>query len=331
MKYAIAVCAGLALASAALAQTSELRNPGFEHACGICNNGPFAEGWASPGNSTLARRRWVGDGQTPELFPVGTPGALTPLSGQSVVSIGTTGIGFYGVTTDTVNFCACRPECQTCNITCALQPSPCPTAPFFDPVWDINGGDVVVTGWYMIPANDPIVNDLAGIKLNIKTLNQDVATLDLNEGPGGIQGHTNGQWVPYVVVFTRDEIIHEYECNTGARPDCGCACVPSSPLPGRVKITIGRFNYTADPGQTPGSGTIYWDDIVYTQLPVGPTCDPDFNQDGNVDQDDIACLAQVVAGDPACSAVDPDFNGDGNVDQDDIDALSQVVAGAPCP
>jgi hypothetical protein len=60
-------------------------------------------------------------------------------------------------------------------------------------------------------------------------------------------------------------------------------------------------------------------------------CDPDFNLDGNVDQDDLACLAQVVAGNNACSPVDPDFNRDGNVDQDDLDALAQVVAGAPCP
>ncbi len=62
-----------------------------------------------------------------------------------------------------------------------------------------------------------------------------------------------------------------------------------------------------------------------------PGCDPDFNGDGNVDQDDIACLAQLVAGDFSCSSNDPDFNGDGNVDQDDIDALAQVVAGGPCP
>ncbi|MDX2130504.1 MAG: hypothetical protein SFY69_00445 [Planctomycetota bacterium] len=67
------------------------------------------------------------------------------------------------------------------------------------------------------------------------------------------------------------------------------------------------------------------------QIGVPPTCDPDFNQDGNVDQDDIECLAQVVAGDPSCSPNDPDFNRDGNVDQDDIDVLAQVVAGAPCP
>ncbi len=70
--------------------------------------------------------------------------------------------------------------------------------------------------------------------------------------------------------------------------------------------------------------------LVGTGTRVGG-CEPDFNQDGNVDQDDIACLAQVVAGDPSCSPLDADFNGDGNVDQDDVDALAQVIAGAPCP
>ncbi|MDX2131822.1 MAG: M12 family metallo-peptidase [Planctomycetota bacterium] len=81
-----------------------------------------------------------------------------------------------------------------------------------------------------------------------------------------------------------------------------------------------------------------WSLILSTQAPRtcqppnnAPPCDPDFNADGNVDQDDIACLAQVVAGDPGCSSNDPDFNGDGNVDQDDIAALEQVVGGAPCP
>ncbi len=72
--------------------------------------------------------------------------------------------------------------------------------------------------------------------------------------------------------------------------------------------------------------------LIRIALGTGPVpCDPDFNGDGNVDQDDIACLAQVVAGDPSCSSGDPDFNRDGNVDQDDIDALAQVVGGAPCP
>jgi hypothetical protein len=82
---------------------------------------------------------------------------------------------------------------------------------------------------------------------------------------------------------------------------------------------------------TDSRGSTATDQVVITITGNGTPCDPDFNGDGNVDQDDIACLSQVVAGDPSCSDADPDFNGDGNVDQDDIDALSQVVAGAPCP
>ncbi|MDX2131821.1 MAG: FG-GAP-like repeat-containing protein [Planctomycetota bacterium] len=70
--------------------------------------------------------------------------------------------------------------------------------------------------------------------------------------------------------------------------------------------------------------------LLYTNR-GNEVCDPDVNADGNVDQDDIACLAQVVAGDPACSSADPDFNRDGNVDQDDVAALEQVVAGSECP
>ncbi|MFA6044262.1 MAG: immunoglobulin domain-containing protein [Phycisphaerales bacterium] len=63
----------------------------------------------------------------------------------------------------------------------------------------------------------------------------------------------------------------------------------------------------------------------------GPTCDPDVNQDGNVDQGDIDYLIDVVAGAPNPTGIDPDFNQDGNVDQGDIDALINVVAGGECP
>jgi len=62
-----------------------------------------------------------------------------------------------------------------------------------------------------------------------------------------------------------------------------------------------------------------------------PTCDPDYNQDGNVDQDDVAYLVDVIAGGPNPTGRDPDFNRDGNVDQDDQAALIDRVAGGPCP
>ena len=63
----------------------------------------------------------------------------------------------------------------------------------------------------------------------------------------------------------------------------------------------------------------------------GDSCDPDLNQDGNVDQGDIDYLINVVAGGNNDTGIDPDFNHDGNVDQGDIDALLNVIAGGACP
>jgi probable HAF family extracellular repeat protein len=66
-------------------------------------------------------------------------------------------------------------------------------------------------------------------------------------------------------------------------------------------------------------------------LTVTPCCDPDYNQDGNADQDDIAYLVNVIGGGENPTNRDPDFNQDGNADQDDVSALIDVVAGGACP
>lgn len=63
----------------------------------------------------------------------------------------------------------------------------------------------------------------------------------------------------------------------------------------------------------------------------GPACDPDYNQDGNIDQDDVRYLVGVVAGDENPTGRDPDFNEDGNADQDDVSSLINAVAGGGCP
>lgn len=63
----------------------------------------------------------------------------------------------------------------------------------------------------------------------------------------------------------------------------------------------------------------------------GPVCDPDYNQDGNIDQDDVRYLVGVIAGGENPSGRDPDFNLDGNADQDDVAALINAVAGGGCP
>jgi hypothetical protein len=66
-------------------------------------------------------------------------------------------------------------------------------------------------------------------------------------------------------------------------------------------------------------------------IPATPPCDPDLNQDGNVDQDDVAYLVNVVGGGENPTGIDPDFNRDGNADQDDIAALVNTVGGGGCP
>jgi len=65
-------------------------------------------------------------------------------------------------------------------------------------------------------------------------------------------------------------------------------------------------------------------------LPAG-ACEPDVNADGNVDQEDVLCMINAVAGNPGCTGQDPDFNRDGNVDQDDVLAVINAVAGGGCP
>jgi hypothetical protein len=304
------------------AQTATFYNGGFEAPCPFCG-GPFPDGWQSPGGDPIAKRRSVGDSFSPAVFPVGTPGALTPRTGTSMAEIGTNGNGgFEGFTTDTVNFCYCDQSC--------MQPCSGPF-PFFDPFFDYSGGDVVVTGYYMIPADAPLSGDNIGIKINIKLGNQDVATREVSQA---FTGHTDGQWVPYSITFPRADIQTEYECNVGIRPNCGCVCVPASPLPNHTKITVLRFL----PDGTPSTGRIYWDDITYTQLPAGPTCDSlDFNNDGvSPDTGDIDDFLSVFGGgpcstDPTPGCNDLDFNNDGVApDTTDIDSFLSVFGGGPC-
>jgi hypothetical protein len=57
----------------------------------------------------------------------------------------------------------------------------------------------------------------------------------------------------------------------------------------------------------------------------------DLNQDGNVDQDDVAYLINVIGGGANPTGIDPDFNHDGNADQDDYISLVSVIAGGACP
>ncbi|MCE7973311.1 MAG: hypothetical protein DYG92_03150 [Leptolyngbya sp. PLA1] len=96
---------------------------------------------------------------------------------------------------------------------------------------------------------------------------------------------------------------------------------PVNPLPTSIRHFVGG-----------GAGNTVAVDNFSISGGGGPNpCDPDFNQDGNSDQDDVQYLTNVVAGGENPTGRDPDFNQDGNVDQDDVQALINVVAGGECP
>lgn len=98
-----------------------------------------------------------------------------------------------------------------------------------------------------------------------------------------------------------------------------------------VGPALGQWTPLLDSGK-PAATTDAAQDLPFILLGLAlPHCDPDFNQDGNADQDDIGYLTNVVAGGENPSGRDPDFNRDGNVDQDDVLALVDVVAGGNCP
>lgn len=68
-------------------------------------------------------------------------------------------------------------------------------------------------------------------------------------------------------------------------------------------------------------------DLDVTALP-----EFDMNQDGNLDQDDLHYLVNVVGGGDNPTGLDPDLNFDGNVDQDDCAFMVHVLAGGSvCP
>jgi subtilisin family serine protease len=101
----------------------------------------------------------------------------------------------------------------------------------------------------------------------------------------------------------------------------------------QVPMSAGRTYriMIADKNPTDAGGNLKFNYLVELPPPPPPACDPDLNQDGNADQDDVRYLVNVIAGGPNPAGTDPDFNADGNADQDDVRALVNVIAGGPCP
>ncbi len=253
-------------AGAAWAQTPlPLTNPSFEVQNLFSSSQP--EGWHNLSNPQEAR-----------YLKSGTPTPRTGTRSVFLTAPARTAAGqFRGWTTDTVN-------------------DTLPTFPFYDPVYDYNAGDIVVTGYYLVPASSPIteIGENIGIKLNVKLGNQDYATQDMGVNVGGPDiniarllnanggpGHTNGQWVAYTVTWPKSDIDSQFAQYSGVYYNL-------PPYPDHCKITIGRFiDFPNIPTTITKSGTIYWDDIGYAQTGSTTGCPADYNGDTFLNLDDL--------------------------------------------
>ena len=268
MSHARAFLAMLAAAACtqASAQCPDNRvdNPSFEEIDPA--NSSLPRGW---GLFNTARLRTSSDGILPFFARTGDNSIEFP-----------SGTDFSGVTTDVLN-----PQ----------------THEFNNPLYEWQGGDVTVSGWYLIPASDPLVGAASGIKLEFRRENLSIFTSFevLN-----ISGDTNGEWVEFSFTVT-DEDLLPFEM--------------FPPFPVKVTVLPLRF------GSAASTGTIFWDDICLVQQADEP-CLADTNNDGMVTPGDFgAWVAAFNASAPEC-----DQNGDGMCTAADFGAwVANYNAGCP--
>jgi hypothetical protein len=280
-----ALVAASCFAGAAFAQCANLGVPTLVNT-GVEDANPDSPAEALGWHSITGTATWrtVGDGLSPTILPVGTLNAITPHAGNGLLRLTTlTAGGFGGFTTDT-------------------RSPLLPGGAFYDVNYDwVNGGDIEVGCWYMIPAATPIVGfnatflgDAADLKTQVKVNCQPVATIEdfSPTSTSNMRGTTNDVWVKFTKHIKRRDVRLQWRGN--AVDPLGCLCVPTTPDPSRVSITPGRF---VGDGQ-PTTGTIYMDDFFYIQFCAADIDDGSAtgHPDGGVDINDLLYFLSVFEG-----------------------------------
>lgn len=167
------------------------------------------------------------------------------------------------------------------------------------------GRPIIVRGWFMIPANDPMVKSRFGLKVNFlndpgpdntnfgtfyfrenlavdpeATTPYPGCTVVMVNTPNGMQKgiHTNGQWLQLTMTVNQQTDFP----TTIADP-------PQSFERARMNMLALRFDIFPD-GGTPApysQGTVWVDDLELFQEPATPSCPADFDGMGGVTVQDI--------------------------------------------
>lgn len=272
----LAVVAGLT-ATAFASEGNLIFNPGFEEAAPV---GGLPLGW---GNFNIASSNYVS---------AGDPGAF--------VRTGERAIRIPPATGDATRF-----QGWTTNI---FRPD---GSDLFDPDYEYLGGDVTVSGYYLVPEGETLANDLVALKLefrreppNFSIYTSVEVAVDASE--------TNGEWRYFEIVFTDEDML---------------AVGDFPPYATSVSILPLRF-FGGDFMTEAPTGTIYWDDLCYVQGDVPGGC----NAADLAEPFGVLDLGDIGAFVTAFTSQDPlgDLNEDGIYDLADITIFVNDFTGG-CP
>ena len=180
----------------------------------------------------------------------------------------------------------------------------------FDPDYVYLGGDLTVSGFYLVPSGEVLQDTIVGMKLEFRREPPNFSIWHAFEFAMPANS-TAGAWMPFSFVVTDEMIL-------------AVGDFPTDP----TSVTILPFRFFGGefgPGTSP-TGTIYMDDLCVVQ-DLGGGCSPaDFNEDGVLDFFDVSeFLSLFGSQDPAA-----DMNDDGSFDFFDVSAFLTAF-GEGCP
>lgn len=180
----------------------------------------------------------------------------------------------------------------------------------FDPDYVYLGGDVTVSGFYLVPEGEILQDTVVGVKLEFRREPPNFSIWGAFEF-GFPESSTGGEWLPFSFVVT-DEMI---------------AAVGDFP-PDPTSVTVLPFRFfggTFGDGTSP-TGTVFIDDLCVVQDMGGTDCPADLTGDGTLNFFDIsAFLTAFSAGETVA-----DFDNNGTFNFFDISAFLLAFSSG-CP